>query len=53
MPNGGYVKENGITVCDDCHVKAEGDDVIGFKVDDLYELIGSDYTIAMKASTRE
>jgi hypothetical protein len=23
MPNGGYVKENGISVCDDCHLKAE------------------------------
>ena len=23
MPNGGYVKENGITFCEDCHFKAE------------------------------
>lgn len=23
MPNGGYVKENGISLCDSCHVKAE------------------------------
>lgn len=23
MPNGGYVKENGISLCDDCHMMAE------------------------------
>ena len=23
MPNGGYVKENGISLCESCHLKAE------------------------------
>ena len=50
MPNGGYVKENGATLCEECHLKAEGDNVVGFKIDDLYELIGSDYITALRAS---
>jgi hypothetical protein len=49
MPNGGYVKENGITLCDVCHVQAEGD-TLGFQADDLYERIGSEYKIAVQAS---
>lgn len=52
LPGGGYVPENGISLCDDCHVKAEGDNVVGFKVDDLYAKIGSDYTTALELSTR-
>ncbi len=49
MPNGGYVKENGITLCDVCHVQAESD-ALGFQADDLYERIGSEYKIAVQAS---
>ena len=48
MPNGGYVLENGITVCPDCHEQAEewwqngyesGPE--GFSREDLYQKIGS------------
>jgi len=54
MPSGGYVKENGITLCDKeggCHMKAEqyhiGNKVEeGFMPDDLYKLINSSYEIA-------
>lgn len=49
LPNGGYVKENGITLCKkECHMKAEKfhisggkDFVIGFHPDDLYKKIDS------------
>lgn len=51
MPNGGYVPKNGISLCPECHLKAESSiGVVGFKPDDLYEKIGSDYTEATKAS---
>lgn len=60
MPNGGYVKENGIALCDTpngCHFKAEqyhthghGED--GFSPDDLYNLIGSSRVIAEEASKK-
>lgn len=57
MPNGGYVKENGISLCDTCHVKAEqfhmGKNIPeGFHPDDLYRLIGSSKERAIKASMR-
>ena len=57
MPNGGYVKQNGISVCDDCHLKAEafwstGESVQGFSPEDLYKLIGSSLEIATKASEK-
>lgn len=43
--NGGYVKENGISLCDECHEFAEwalnGDFILGYMPNDLYELIGS------------
>lgn len=49
MPNGGYVKENGITLCPDCHFKAE----TGYMTaEHLYKLIGSSYELAKKASER-
>lgn len=49
MPNGGYVKENGITVCkDECHMKCEKFHISGgtewwdnLHPDDLYKKIGS------------
>lgn len=57
MPNGGYVPENGISLCPDCHEKAEvfhstGTASPGFAPEDLYILIGSSYDQAVKASER-
>jgi len=57
MPNGGYVKENGISLCDDCHQKAEsfhatGIALEGFHPEDLYKKINSNYEIAVKASEK-
>jgi len=57
MPNGGYVKENGISLCPGCHEKAEvfhntGTPVKGFSTDDLYELICSSHELAVRASER-
>ena len=60
MPNGGYVKENGISLCDGkdgCHMKAEryhitgGKDWIdGFHPIELYKLIGSNLGLAKQKS---
>src|SRR5579885_3871709 len=57
MPNGGYVKENGISLCPTCHEKAEvfhstGTALPGWAPEDLYKLIGSSYEQAVKASER-
>lgn len=62
MPNGGYVAENGISLCDmpgGCHMKAEqyymsnGESYPeGFHPNDLYALIGSSLEAATKASKR-
>ena len=59
MPNGGYVKENGISVCTDCHKLAEvyheskhNVAIDGFAPDDLYEKIGSSYEKAVAASEK-
>ena len=57
MPNGGYVPENGISLCPTCHEKAEvfhstGTALPGFSPDDLYRLIGSSYEKAVRASER-
>lgn len=56
MPNGGYVKENGITLCPKCHVKAEEyhksnglNWIEGFHPNDLYKLIASSYARAVAA----
>ena len=53
MPNGGYVLENGISLCEPCHEKAEvwhnsgkTDFVEGYHPNDLYLLIKSDHTLA-------
>ena len=53
MPNGGYVLENGISLCANCHRKAEywhetdGDYfILGFTPYDLYKKIDSNYGIA-------
>lgn len=57
MPNGGYVKENGITLCTQHHMIAEkfhitgGTEWIeGFHPDDLYKKIGSNKELALKMS---
>ena len=61
MPNGGYVKENGITVCkdgnDSCHMKCEKYHISGgteweegLHPDDLYKLIKSSKDLAIEKS---
>lgn len=55
MPNGGYVKENGISLCADCHVKAEvfhstGVAHPGYAPEDLYQKIKSSLEKAIEAS---
>ena len=57
MPNGGYVAENGIALCDACHALAEvyhrGEPVPpGFLPAELYALIGSSEDEARMASER-
>jgi len=55
MPNGGYVESNGISVCDECHLKAEAywhKDTWPeeFEPDKLYELISSSLAKAIELS---
>jgi hypothetical protein len=58
MPLGGYVLENGITLCKDiCHLKAEefhstGTAVEGWAPEDLYKKINSSYEKAVEASKK-
>ena len=57
MPNGGYVIENGITLCKPCHEKAEAwhsekNVFPGWYPIDLYRAIGSTYEKALAASRR-
>jgi len=56
MPNGGYVKENGITLCPEHHLLAEeyhqGNIIEGWTPNDLYKKIKSSYESAVKASER-
>lgn len=60
MPNGGYVRENGITLCQaEHHMMAEQFHISGGKnwhqgmhPDDLYRMIGSSYEEAVRASER-
>jgi 5-methylcytosine-specific restriction endonuclease McrA len=67
MPNGGYVKENGISLCDapqadgapSCHSRAEQFHISegktwepGLHPDDLYKMIGSSKEKAIRASER-
>lgn len=57
MPNGGYVKENGITLCEEHHWKAEeyhmgGDPEAGFYPMDLWNKIGSSYEEALEKSNK-
>lgn len=57
MPNGGYVKENGITVCPTCHISCEKYHITSGKEwdenrhpNDLYKIIGSSLDLATKKS---
>jgi len=60
--NGGYVKENGITLCDTvngCHIKAEKyhitdglEFVEGFHPYQLYDIIMSSKTLAIEKSKK-
>lgn len=59
MPNGGYVPENGISLCAACHAKAEvwhnSDHQMfepGYHPDALYKLIGSSADKATVASEK-
>lgn len=57
LPNGGYVLENGISLCELCHFKAEqfhatGEALPGFHPDDLYIMIGSTREKAEAASLK-
>lgn len=57
MPNGGYVKENGISLCAECHKRAEvfhetGVALPGWAPDDLYAKIGSSRELAEAASRK-
>jgi len=57
FPNGGYVLQNGISVCDACHMKAEqfhstGTAVPGFAPEDLYRIIGSSFVEAYEADEK-
>ena len=57
MPNGGYVVENGISLCDKHHIDAEQFHISNGKTwvdnmhpNDLYKKIGSSYELAMTKS---
>jgi 5-methylcytosine-specific restriction endonuclease McrA len=57
MPNGGYVVENGISLCDACHLKAEefhstGTPHLGYSPEELFAKIGSDEAKARAASEK-
>lgn len=57
LPAGGYVRENGITLCKVCHIDAEefhktGQATEGFAPEDLYRKIGSSYDLALAASKK-
>lgn len=57
LPKGGYVKENGISLCPACHILAEvfhstGTAHPGFSPEDLYKVIGSCYDKALAASEK-
>jgi len=50
MPNGGYATTNGITVCDDHHLKCEESIELEYSSEELYKIINSSYSIAYKDS---
>jgi len=57
MPNGGYVKENGISLCEPCHEKAEFEHqgmepLPGYSRRELFLLINSNEKLARYKSER-
>lgn len=57
LPYGGYVKENGISLCEECHIKAEifhstGIAHPGYSPEDLYKVINSNLEKAIAASEK-
>lgn len=57
LPNGGYVKENGISLCEACHIKAEqfhatGVAAEGYSPEDLFTKIGSSEKLAREKSEK-
>lgn len=57
MPNGGYVEENGISLCPACHLKAEqwrskGERLPGYTPEDLFSVIGSTLDAAIEAAEK-
>ena len=57
MPNGGYVLENGITLCPTCHIRAEtfhkdGEPYPGYSPEDLYKKIESEHKKAVEVSEK-
>ena len=57
LPNGGYVLHNGISLCNDCHIKAEhfhstGSALPGYSIEELYAAINSNYELALAASEK-
>jgi 5-methylcytosine-specific restriction endonuclease McrA len=57
LPHGGYVKENGISLCPSCHQKAEifhstGTSHPGYSPEDLYIKINSTLEKAIEASEK-
>ncbi len=58
MPGGGYVKENGITLCTDCHLRAEyvlNKNIVDsiYRPENLYNIIGSSKQLAIEASKKK
>jgi 5-methylcytosine-specific restriction endonuclease McrA len=50
MPNGGYVADNGISLCSDCHIEAE-DAIDSLDMRErLYIIIGSSHQQAVSSS---
>ncbi len=57
LPNGGYVKENGISLCETCHQKAEHEHAFGkaypgYSSRSLFRKIGSSEKIAYRESLK-
>jgi hypothetical protein len=57
MPSGGYVPQNGISLCYSCHLKAEefydtGISVDGYSVNELFAIIGPSLEGAVEASKK-
>lgn len=59
MPNGGYILENGISLCPKCHLKAEQYHISGgkkweegFHPNELYKKINSSYELASHIATK-